>query len=395
MAQRGEPDTGDRRTIGSRLPVWAALLCGSLLWAVPRVLAEGVRPTALNLAGLRDLFAHQALPALQDSSSYLGFALIALALAVLLQIRRHRRQIAALRDPVGAPLREMSRQDFARVVSRAFRRQGYRVLRGRSAAGGDKVDLEVTKDGRRYLVQCGYWREWQVGVEAVEDLGELITGKTADGSFVVISGEFTRGAERFAAGRRIELVDLHRLRKMAGGRDRPESRVTRRPPKRFFATRLAVGGLAAAALAVLTAGGARWWAAGQGSSAGTHRMASAQTTTARHQAKHQHHSYRADTPILPAEVRMDFPAPGQLQSAKPVHQPVPRETPAAREKIAAALEADFDASYHPPAYCDNWQSREQMVACGNDRIRAWKEYQAKHWALRHLDTARAEIPPSE
>lgn len=395
MPQRGGPDTGNRRTIGSRLPVWPALLCGSLLWAVPRVLAEGAQPTTLILADLRDAFAHQVLPAFKDSWSYLGLVLIGLALALLLQITHRRRQVAALRDPVGAPLREMSRNDFARVVSRAFRRQGYQVFRRRSAACGDEVDLEVTKDGRHYLVQCGYWREWQVGVEAVQDLGELITGKTADGSFVVISGEFTRAAERFAAGRRMELVDLHRLRKMACGRDRPASGVTRRPLKRFFAARLAVGGLAAAALAVLAAGGARWWAAGHGPSAETSRMASAQTTTARHHAEHQHHAYRADTPILPAEVRMDFPAPGQLQSAKPVHQPVQRKTAAAREKIAEALEADFDASYHPPAYCDNWQSQEQMVACGNDRIRAWKEYQANHWALRHLDTARAEIPPSD
>jgi restriction system protein len=395
MAQRGEPDAVDGRTIGFRLPVWATLLCGSLLWAVPRVLAEGAQTTTLSLAGLRGLFAHQVLPALNDSLSYLGLALIGLVLALLLQTRRRRRQIAALRDPVGAPLREMSRKDFARVVGRAFRRQGYRVLRGRSPAGGDEVDLEVTKDGRRYLVHCGYWREWQVGVEAVQGVGELMIEKTADGSFVVISGEFTRAAERFAGGRRTELVDLHRLREMACGRDRPKFGVTGRPVNRFFARRLVVGGLAATALAVLAAGGARWWAASYGPSAGTGRTASAQTTTARHQAKHQHHAYRADTPILPAVVRMDFPEPGQLQSTKPVHQPVERDAAAARDKIADELEADFDASYHPPAYCDNWQSQAQMVACGNDRIRAWKEYQAKHWALRRLDTARAEIPPSE
>ncbi|MEJ2327050.1 MAG: hypothetical protein P8Y25_09650 [Chromatiaceae bacterium] len=130
--------------------------------------------------------------------------------------------------------------------------------------------------------------------------------------------------------------------------------------------------MAAAVLAVLAVGGGRWWAAARGPSAATGRLASMQTTATSEQPKHQNRAYRSDTPILPAEIRMDFPG----------------------EKIAEDLEAEFEASYHPPAYCDNWQSREQMVACGNDRIRAWKEYRAKHWALRRLDTARAEIPPS-
>lgn len=376
------------------MPVWAALLCGSLLWANPGLLAERAQATAPSLADLRDVFAQQVLPALEDGSSYLAFALIGLALALLLQIWRRGRQIAALRDPVGAPLREMSRQDFARVVSRAFRRQGYRVLRERSAAGGDEVDLEVTKDGRRYLVQCGYWREWQVGVEAVQHLDELITEKTADGAFVVISGEFTRAAERFAGGRTMELVDLHRLREMACGRDRLASGATRRPPTRFPAGRLALGGLVAAVLAVLAVGGGRWWAAAYGPSAATGRLASMQTTATSEQPKHQNRAYRSDTPILPAEIRMDFPALGRLQSSERRSQPLHRGSTATREKIAEDLEADFEASYHPPAYCDNWQSREQMVACGNDRIRAWKEYRAKHWAFRRLDTARAEIPPS-
>lgn len=391
MAHPVESDTGERRTLGSHLPAWAALLFGLLVWANPRLLAERAETTAPSLADFPGLLAQQVLPAIKNGWFFAAVALVGLMLLLLFQIRRRRRLAAALSDPVGTPLRQMSRTEFKRVVARAFRRRGYGILQGRPAASGQAVDLEVTKDGKRYLVQCGYWREWQVGVEAVQDLGGLITENAADGVFVVISGEFTRAAERFAAGRRIKLVDLHRLRGMAGGPERPASGLSPAPTKQLPAGRPALAGLAAAALAVIAMGGALWWAPGGRLFTKNAPVANVQTIS----PSQRHPGYRADTPILPTEIRMDFPAPGELQSSKPMPRPSQTGRAAAREKIAQDLEADFEASYHPPAYCDNWQSREQMVACGNDRIRAWKAYQAEHWALRRLDTARAEIPSSE
>jgi len=109
-------------------------------------------------------------------------------------------------EAVGA----MSWRDFSAVMEKAFRRDGYEVVRV-DAAG---VDFEMRKAGRKTLVNC---KRWKVGRTGVEPLRELLAARErheADEVVYVATGQVTEQAGRYAAGKRIRLMqgeDLARL----------------------------------------------------------------------------------------------------------------------------------------------------------------------------------------
>lgn len=83
---------------------------------------------------------------------------------------------------------QMTWQQFELVVGEAFRSQGYRVaeLGGSGPDGG--VDLVLTKDAARYLVQCKQWRAFKVGVSVVRELFGVMAAQRAAGGYLFTSG---------------------------------------------------------------------------------------------------------------------------------------------------------------------------------------------------------------
>jgi restriction system protein len=110
----------------------------------------------------------------------------------------------------------MSWRDFERLIGEVFRRQGFTVsgFGGQGPDGG--VDLGLTKNGRRFLVQCKHWRKRQVGVTVVRELNGVVAAQGAHGGFVVTGGEFSREAREFADSCGIELVDGPALEELIG-----------------------------------------------------------------------------------------------------------------------------------------------------------------------------------
>jgi restriction system protein len=110
----------------------------------------------------------------------------------------------------------MTWQQFERLVGEAFRLQGYRVMEtgGGGADGG--VDIVLSKDGEKHLVQCKQWRAYKVGVDVVRELYGVMAARGAAGGFVVTSGRFTAEAMSFAEGRNVRLVDGPQLHGMIG-----------------------------------------------------------------------------------------------------------------------------------------------------------------------------------
>jgi restriction system protein len=104
-------------------------------------------------------------------------------------------------------LRETAWKDFEYLVAEAFRRQGYQVefSLGRGADGG--VDLTLRRDGRTALVQCKQWKVFSVGAPVIREMFGLLTAEKADEAIIVTSGNFTRDAQDFAAGKPICLID--------------------------------------------------------------------------------------------------------------------------------------------------------------------------------------------
>lgn len=106
-------------------------------------------------------------------------------------------------DSLGA----MTWQQFEVLVGEAFRRRGYRVEENGLGGADGGVDLILSKDGRRELVQCKQWRSQQVGVAVVREMWGLAGHHQVDGIKIVSLGDYTKEAAAFAKGKPIELIN--------------------------------------------------------------------------------------------------------------------------------------------------------------------------------------------
>lgn len=73
------------------------------------------------------------------------------------------------------------------------------------------VDLTITREGERYLVQCKNWKTQSVGVPIIRELYGVVAAEGASGGVIVCSGSFTQDAIEFARGKPIELIGGPRL----------------------------------------------------------------------------------------------------------------------------------------------------------------------------------------
>ena len=146
--------------------------------------------------------------------------IVCLAAAVMSVVARRKRgalvsMVAQSRAPDA--LHEMSWREFEMLVGESFRLQGYQVLETGQATGGGPdggVDLMLSRDREKYLVQCKQWKAFKVGVPVVRELYGVMAAQGAAGGFVVTSGSFTADAVAFAQGRNVWLLDGKELFRM-------------------------------------------------------------------------------------------------------------------------------------------------------------------------------------
>ena len=119
---------------------------------------------------------------------------------------RHRRRLLDEQTSIES-IRELPWKQFEFLVAEAYRRQGYQVdfSLGRGADGG--VDLTLRRDSRLSLVQCKQWKVFSVGAPVIREMFGLLHDQKADEAIIVTSGNFTRDAQDFAAGKPIQLID--------------------------------------------------------------------------------------------------------------------------------------------------------------------------------------------
>lgn len=115
-------------------------------------------------------------------------------------------------------IHSMSWQQFERLLGQVFREQGYHVREtgGGGADGG--VDLILSRDGERTLVQCKHWKTRKVGVTVVREMYGLLVAHGAQRVKVVTSGVFSAEAQGFAQGKPIDLVGRTELAQWLGHR---------------------------------------------------------------------------------------------------------------------------------------------------------------------------------
>lgn len=104
----------------------------------------------------------------------------------------------------------MSWNEFSTTIESAYRRDGYTVKRLAAPA----ADFEIAKAGRTALVSCRRWKVARTGVEPLRDLHAAKEAREAHESIYVATGEITDNARKFAAEKKIALLqatDLARL----------------------------------------------------------------------------------------------------------------------------------------------------------------------------------------
>jgi restriction system protein len=198
MGRRRSSTAKDLIEIVARMPWWAGVLLAIAAYVGLTALATVKGGPATIVFATFAGVVRYVLPIL-----FLAGA----ALSVWGQHQRRQLLGAASQSDGDAAVRAMSWHEFELLIGEAYRRRGYAVAEtgGGGADGG--VDLVLTRDGKKTLVQCKHWKVYSVGVSVVRELFGVMAARGAAAGIVITSGNFTQAAREFAAGKRIELVD--------------------------------------------------------------------------------------------------------------------------------------------------------------------------------------------
>lgn len=100
-----------------------------------------------------------------------------------------------------AAVTAMSWRDFSALIEQALQRDGYLVTRRSGAA-----DFTLVKARRTVLLSCKRWKAASLGLEALRELDTERRAQEANEAIYVVTGQVSDNAQRFAAERRIKLM---------------------------------------------------------------------------------------------------------------------------------------------------------------------------------------------
>ncbi|MGR9074457.1 MAG: restriction endonuclease [Gammaproteobacteria bacterium] len=198
--------------ITSRLPWWVGITLAVVSYFYLHSLAMTEAPAAAELGKVGDMVKGQFVKTLATIGQYILPLAFTLGAIGSIFGRLKRRSLFSSSDkPNGkSVIGGMSWQEFEMLVGEAYRRKGYKVVETPSGADGG-VDLVLTKDSEKTLVQCKHWRSRQVGVKVVRELFGVMIANGAEYGAVVTSGNFSQEAKVFASSNHIDLIDGNRL----------------------------------------------------------------------------------------------------------------------------------------------------------------------------------------
>jgi len=114
-------------------------------------------------------------------------------------------------------IRNMSWQDFELLVGEAFRRKGFEVRENGGGGADGGIDLVISKDGKKSIVQCKRWKTFSIGVPLIRELYGVMNSERANDCIFVSSGNYTAEARLFAEDKPIWLIDGSELLEMLKG----------------------------------------------------------------------------------------------------------------------------------------------------------------------------------
>ena len=196
-----------------RMPWWLCLSLSVVSFVALHALVHPYTLLASGRASVGTQLEHAVWFGVVRIGQYIVPVMFIAAAAVAWARRRKRQRLvqAVALSAAPAALDTMTWQEFEMLVAEAFRLEGFKVeeVGGGGADGG--VDLVMTRDNERFLVQCKQWKALRVGVAVARELFGVMAARGAVGGYLVTSGSFTREAIGFSAGRNIYLVDGPKL----------------------------------------------------------------------------------------------------------------------------------------------------------------------------------------
>ncbi len=222
--------------LASRLPWWVGCTLAVVSFVVLHSLSgiELAQPTGLEQIGTH------AGKRMVVTMAFFGQFILPLAfglgslVSVVRGIKQRGRYAAVKGQSDPGALFDMTWQQFEGLVAEFFRRQGYTVVQTGGDGPDGGVDLVLTRDNDRYLVQCKQWKAYKVGVQTVRELYGIMAASGAAGGFLITAGEFTEEAKKFAQGLNIQMFNGPRLQRMIREMQEPASQ---EPPSAYASTR--------------------------------------------------------------------------------------------------------------------------------------------------------------
>lgn len=179
------------------MPWWAGLTFAVVVYAGARWL--------LPSFWVNNQVLHQVAAALSNIAWLVASPFVVVAGLSALGSSYRRRQLDAQRDL--DTLKALSWQDFERLVGEAYRRQRYAVEEVGGSAPDGGIDLVLSRQGQKIIVQCKRWKSTQVGVSLIREFYGVTVAERATRGIFVTTGTFTPDAIEFARGKPLELVD--------------------------------------------------------------------------------------------------------------------------------------------------------------------------------------------
>ncbi len=183
------------------LPWWVSVLVATIVYVAMAFILPQVGGDNILAAGIGQASVKLA--------PY-GFFLFLLPVPVsMFHASRKRKQLDSQQSIDS--IHKLSWQQFEELVGEAYRRQGFRVVENDGAGPDGGVDLVISKEGKRFLVQCKQYRSQKVGVKVVREMFGLVSAEQAAGGVIICSGQFTRDAIQFAQNKSLQLVGGEQL----------------------------------------------------------------------------------------------------------------------------------------------------------------------------------------
>lgn len=186
------------------LPWWMSVIIAATIY----VFLKWIFPF---LAGSNAFFKH--LSAITQSSAGL-LALLFVALAGFSLWLEHRRKRLLDLQTSLATIRALPRRRFEQFVVEALRAESYTVSEWGGPGQDRGVDLVLTRDNEKVLVQCRRWRSETIDVAPVRELYDVMASEQASSCLVVTSGTYSNDALRFAEGKAVRFIGGRELETM-------------------------------------------------------------------------------------------------------------------------------------------------------------------------------------